>query len=110
MDRHITDQVTKRTQVPWIGNLSTWTDTITYRVICNTVYCVWQSDRKKGEIFEELEEGGTFWNDVDVSMLLSQHLNWKLLAFLAELSHFYLEYNPYKQIRNKIIKGFKILK
>ena len=39
-----------------------------------------------GEIFEELaKEGGSFWNNVDVSMLFSHHLNLNLLAFLPEL-------------------------
>ena len=63
-----------------------------------SLFCVtkWQ---ERGEIFEELaKEGESFWNNVDVSMLSSHHLNWSLLAFFPELSHFYLECNSYKQI------------
>ena len=52
-----------------------------------------------GEIFEKLaKEGGSFWNNVDVSMLFSHHLNWNLIAFLPELSHFDLECNSHKEI------------
>ena len=61
-------------------------------IVCNKVTEEW------GEIFEELaKEGGSFWNNVDVSMLFSHHLNINL-AFLPELSHFDLERNSYKQI------------
>ena len=61
-----------------------------------SLFCVtkWQ---ERGEIFEELaKEGESFWNNVDVSMLSSHHLNWSLLAFFPELSHFDLECNSYK--------------
>ena len=51
------------------------------------------------DFFEELiKKGGPFWNDLDASMLFSQHLNWNLLVFLPELSHFDFEDNSYKQI------------
>ena len=64
-----------------------------YSLLCVTKWQEW------GEIFEELaKEGGSFWNNVDVSVLFSNHLNWNLLVFLPELSHFDLERNSYKQI------------
>ena len=67
-------------------------------LIIYTLLCVikWQ---EWGEIFEELaKEGGSFWNNVDVSMLFPHHLNWNLLTFLPELSHFGLDFHSYKQI------------
>ena len=74
--------------------------------MCNKVTEEW------GKTFEEFEkEGGLFWNKADVSVLYSHHMNWNLLAFLPELSHFDLERNSYKTYnKNKIIKTFKILK
>ena len=45
-----------------------------------------------------------------MSMLFSQHLNWNLLAFFPELSHFDLEHNSKKNNKSKIVKAFKVLK
>ena len=64
-----------------------------FSIVCDKVTEEW------GEIFEELaRERRSFWKNVDVSMLFSHNLNWNLLAFLQELSHFDLERNSYKQI------------
>ena len=38
------------------------------------------------------KEEDHFENDVDLSMLLLQHLNWNLLAFLPALSRFDVEH------------------
>ena len=43
-------------------------------------------------------------------MLFSQHLNWKLLAFLSERSNFDLKHYSEKHNKIKIIKPVKILK
>ena len=83
----------------WLTTYQLECDTLTYRVISNTFYYMWQSYRGMAEIFEELtNEGRSFWNNVDVSMLLLQHLNWNLLVFLPKLSYFDLEHNSYKEI------------
>ena len=48
-------------------------------IVCDKVKKEWE------EIFEELaKKGESFWNNVELSMLFSQYLNWKLLAFLPE--------------------------
>ena len=62
-----------------------------------------------GEIFEEFAKmKGSFWINVDVSMLFSQHLNWNLLAFLPDVSHFDLENNSYKLIiKTRLLRSLK---
>ena len=103
MDPDITDWVTKPSQLPWAGN-KMWPqfecDTLTYRVIRNTIYIVCDKVTENWkEIFEELgNEEGLFWNNFNVSVLCSQHLNWNLLPFLPGLSHFDLEQNSCKKI------------
>ena len=52
-------------------------------------------------------EGESFWNNIDLSKLFSQHLNESLLAFLPGLFRFGLEHYSWK---NKIDKAFQILK
>ena len=49
----------------------------------------------------------SFWNNIDLSKLFSQHLNESLLAFLPGLFHFGLEHYSWKK---KIDKAFQILK
>ena len=40
-------------------------DALIYRAICNTLYCVWQSERKIGEDFRiTCKKGGSFWNNI----------------------------------------------
>ena len=64
-----------------------------YSLLCVTKWQKW------GKIFKELaKKWGSFWNNIDVSVLFSHHLNWNLLAFLLELFHFDSECNSWKQI------------
>ena len=65
---------------------------------------------EQGAVFEDLvEKGRSFRNHVDVvSMLFSQHLNWNLIAFLPERSHFDLEHNSYKQIIKRLLRLSKV--
>ena len=106
MNLHISDCATKPSQVPWNGNPPTRLYHHSYySLLCDKVTEKW------GQIFEELaKEGGPFWNKVDVSMFFSQHLNWKLLAFLPEFPRFDLERFIQRNNKNKIIKAFKNLK
>ena len=106
MNLHISDCATKPSQVPWNGNPPTRLYHHSYySLLCDKVTEKW------GQIFEGLaKEGGPFWNKVDVSMFFSQHLNWKLLAFLPEFSRFDLERFIQRNNKNKIIKAFKNLK
>ena len=106
MNPHISDCATKPIQVPWNGNPTTRLYHHSYySLLCDKVIEKW------GEIFEELaKEEGSFGNKLDVSMFFSQHLNWKLLAFLPEFSRFDLERFIQRNNKNKIIKAFKNLK
>ena len=50
-DPHLTDWITKPSQVPREFELATYQfecDALTYRAIHNTLYCIWRSDRGMG--------------------------------------------------------------
>ena len=56
---------------------------------------MWERERReeRGELFQELaKRGGSFWNNVDLSILSSPDLNWNLLSFLPAPSYFNLEH------------------
>ena len=61
-------------------------EAFTYRAIYHALSIVCDKVKKEWEeIFEELaKKGESFWNNVELSMLFSQYLNWKLPAFLPE--------------------------
>ena len=78
------------------------TDTfVIVSIICDKVAEEW------GEVFQELgKRGRSFWNNVNLSMLLSQHLNWKPdLSCSTVLISFGTLFR-----KKNIIIAFKILK
>ena len=107
----ITDWVKSLSQVSLTGNLPIWMwfFNLMLFIVCDKV------TEEYGEIFKELaKEGGSlFWNNVNVSMLFSQHINWNLIAILQELYRFDLDHSSLKNNNNekkKTIKAFEVLK
>ena len=61
MDPPITHWVTKPTKVPSEFELAAYQfecDNLAYWAICNTLYCMWQSDSNDERIFKNLQKGG----------------------------------------------------
>ena len=88
-------------QVSWNGYLPTWMWHLNLEPFLILSIIFDKVPEEWGEISEELlNEGGSFWNNIDMffHMFFSHHLNWNLLSFLPNLSHFDLEHNSYKQI------------
>ena len=93
MDPHETEWSLNLAKCPELVNYQLKCDALTYRVIFNTLYCMWWSDTGISE--ELVKEGWSFRNNADVSMLFSQHLNWNLLAVFPELSNFNFGHNSH---------------
>ena len=96
MNPHITDWATKPCKVASEFELATYQfecDALTYCTSSNTLHYMWLSDKEMGRGFWRTAKGwGSFWNNVDLLMLFSRHLNWNLLSFLPAHFHFYLEH------------------
>ena len=90
---------------PSYDKLGHWACPSTQEILCDKKAEEWGSlffvtkRQRNGDLFQEpVRWGESFWSYADLSMLLSQDLNWNLLASPPALSYFDLEHSWKKRL------------